>query len=187
MTVIAYRFPYIVADQRVTCGSIVAGSMEKLRTYRRDNRVLYMGAAGDAGHVDNIFEYICIEKGYYDPNPERLAALRELLVPDPKNEGRMDTLLVEVIDDKATFWCYDDDLSSFKFEHPFYAEGSGMRNALGAFYTGADAWHAVAAACAQDTMCGFPVVGYDVRTGQRYKFKTEADLADPNLNQIPLL
>lgn len=176
MTIIAYRHPYIVADQRVgNTNAMILGSMDKLRVHKSENKTVYMGAAGDAGHVDNLFEYVLHDLAIVK-NEERAKELRELLVPDPKGEGKMDGLVVEVTDGVAVYHCYDDDLSRITFKHDFYAEGSGMRIALGAMQMGADAFEAVDAVTQLDMSCGYPVSGYNVLTGQSYFFVSRNQL-----------
>lgn len=190
MTCIAYRAPYIVADQRIGSGGgrLDFGRTTKIYTGNIGTGDLitpmagkfYASFAGNMGTEHVLVPYVkaCLEMDQ-EAKDKHFDNCRKY-IGDKKDQDSFEGIVVAKDFKSNTVKVYTLEPALFlcEFTAPFVGMGSGVEIAVGAMAHGAMAWEAVHHATVWDGGCGYPIDGYNVWTGEHWKFQDFEELKE---------
>lgn len=187
MTCIAYKHPFIVADQRVTGGNAsLFGSTKKVSVldlsiqhnlFPEEHGKIYVGFAGDAA-TERVLVALIKAHLVGSESDQDAAQDKARKYLGEKKESGFECICVHVKNGVVQLYSLEPNLLMMEYDAPFSAIGAGGEVAIGALAAGADVWQAVHHTTIWNASCGYPIDGYNVLTGQYYKFNDVENIKD---------
>ena len=170
MTTIVYKYPFLVADQRLADERSILGTSEKVFKLETRLGYVYTAYCGDAG-LDNLISAVVIAIINEDQEVvvKSLKTIKDV-ISEKVTVGGVVVFVPKVFYPARTptpvTYRVEPDFFLTKFTAEFRTDGSGGDVATGALGAGCSVWKALDIASKHDLFTGYPFSGYNVLTGE---------------------